>query len=452
MIEVDPMPNELVIAHEARIFLANCCASKDEFSLLIANTLKGKGEFGLSLPKLNQLATISSMSGTDYARQHSMLASLRVAAKSDEEKPHGSLEGATFTHRLGLLTQRKGAFVCVHCVQTDLENSPFSWHRRTHHLLGVDWCSTHKTRLARVMAPEPWSQLPQHHVKAGEIETLSACCEEIEESSFLGRFTEIATALLLRPLPFNVQGLGSALANRAQSMGFRICRKGVKRLISDHIRNIAPAEWLLVHFPEVFAKRGGEFLSTIDGQVVSRTMPATGHVYALALTALFDSAEQAMKYVECSTEPERVDALPKVKAQLRRGEGFWQGDFLNVYQQCRGRVSMIAKCLEIDRTYLQEKMTALGYPSLRFVDTDPKWRALVRFKNGTGLAQACKMDKVEISAVENLLRATNPSVVALVQKLLGDFDKNEHINPSEFIDPAKSTQGLKDRKFTADID
>ena len=113
---------------------------------------------------------------------------------------------------------------------------------------------------------------------------------------------------------------------------------------------------------------------------------------------------------------------------------------------------MIAKCLEIDRTYLQEKMTALGYPSLRFVDTDPKWRALVRFKNGTGLAQACKMDKVEISAVENLLRATNPSVVALVQKLLGDFDKNEHINPSEFIDPAKSTQGLKDRKFTADID
>ena len=78
----------------------------------------------------------------------------------------------SFSRRLGLLTQRSGAYVCVRCIKEDLNRSHFSWYRRTHHLIGVDWCQTHCCALSRVTAGDPFARGPQFWLDRGELDKL----------------------------------------------------------------------------------------------------------------------------------------------------------------------------------------------------------------------------------------------------------------------------------------
>lgn len=414
MIVVDPMPNELAASHAERISFINCCIDKKDFDQRVAKKLVGKGLEPKSMPRLNQLALVSEMSCTDYARLHSMLPSLRVAARTGEDQLHGDPEGATFTRRLGLLTQRSGcggAYICRECVKADLLDRHLSWFRRTHHLVGVDWCQFHRTKLTRVTASNPWAHSPHHWVESEELEELSTCFDELEDRGFLGRYVDISTMLIERGQPFDVRSIGQALAKRAQAQGLRIGLNGVKPLLSDLVKSMAPTEWVKAHFPELQNNPKTTFFPAVDSLVVSRTVPGTGHAYAIALAALFDTSEEALRYCQCETG--RSNLPTQKRAHLRRGNDFWNGEFFAVYLECNGRTQKIAERLQMDRTYLQEKMKNLGIPSQHEVLHDPKWRALVRFNRGESLQFACAREGVDCTKVEPHLRLSEARVINL---------------------------------------
>ena len=145
MNRVAPMTDELAIGHEGRIAWIYGATEKRELDHHLAATLPQSDDQKPAKPsRLKQLATYAELSPTDYARKHSMLSVFRVAAKHGEDLMHGCEQGETFSRRLGMLTQKSGAYICQACIKEGLQKEHLSWYHRNHHLYGVDWCPTHE--------------------------------------------------------------------------------------------------------------------------------------------------------------------------------------------------------------------------------------------------------------------------------------------------------------------
>lgn len=219
---IEPMQDELAIAHAGRMALFLGSSSSQGFNLWLKRESGRSCGVSSNVPRLTQLAAIAGMSSIDYARQHSMMGALRVAARPADMASYGAHEGVNFTKRLGMLTQKADAHLCPRCVEEDLDHPKFSWFRRTHQLQGIDWCPTHRTPLIKVRGSDPWALLPQHWMERGEVEVLKLGASDLDPNGFVNRFMEIACALLERPRPFAVRllvgrsGAGAWIAHQSR--------------------------------------------------------------------------------------------------------------------------------------------------------------------------------------------------------------------------------------------
>lgn len=421
MIEVDPMPEELAIAHAGRMALFNGYTSEREFNEHACLKLKSLGVSAHAVPRLTQLAFLCGMAQADYARQHSLLPVLRIAARGDRNFAHGAAEGESFSKRLGMCSQRPGAYVCPQCVKEDLEHWHFSWFRRTHQIQGVDWCPTHRTPLARVTALEPWHALPQHWIASGEIEPIVRDEPILGEVSFEARLLDISGGVLQRSRPCDVRALHKALAERARQLGLRTSPKGTKPLPSDCVRACAPDAWLRRHGTALIEKSDGAFVNSLDVVVQSRSTSAMGFAYLVALAALFDSSEDALQFLsdlDKQALPIGSPNLSRLSCAQPRERSFWHGPFWDIYVELEGKIRPIATRLAMDARHIGEKLSQLGLPSLHDAGTAARWRAFLRFRSGESLAAACQTEGVAIELVEDLLRLTSSKVALVVEKAI----------------------------------
>lgn len=425
MIKVTPMDHELAAGHAGRIEWVNAVHHQAEFDGLVA-ACSHPGKVGQceGRSRLSQLASLSAMPETEYARKHSMLPAFRVAARHGEDLMHGDATSESVCRLLGMRTQKPGAYLCTACVKDDLNNWQRSWYRREHHLYGIDWCPTHEQPLSRVTAPDPWSALPQHWAEDCEIEVANTDTPKESDMLFLRRFTAIAQTLLERDRPLDVRVIGHLMGKRAQHLGLRTSVNGQRSTISDHIWRHAPAQWLKTHFNHIATKGKAGFLTKIDAAVISRTIPAQGHVYGLVLASLFDTAQEAIRYLDTSVAAEVTQDF---KTSMRRDSKFWLGEIWEIYEKYDGQTTKIAELLGMHHQYLQEKMTTLGMPSLHNVRGSRGWRALVQLHNGESFRRACELEKVDEKELEVLLRTVNPRVVKVVRRILEDGSKEKRL-------------------------
>ena len=416
MISVAPMADELAIGHEGRIAWVYGVTEKRELDHHLAATLPHRDvQKSAKTSRLTQLAVYARLSPTEYAKKHSMLPVFRVAAKHGEDLIHGCEQGESFSRRLGMLTQKSGAYICLACVNADLKKEHLSWYRREHHIFGVDWCPTHEVALAKVRDKDPWFAMPHHWVESEEIEEPPTLDFKLTELEFLRRYVEISSVMLNRAIPLDVRALGYLIGKRARSLGFRTSINGQRSTISDHILVNAPAKWLKTYFSHIAEKEKSGFVSKVDGAVISRTIPAQGAVYGLVLASMFDTAQEAIQYLNTAVP---TDVLENVKTPTRRTPGFWQGEFWEIYVSHRGLTTKIADSLNMEKTTLQDKMWTLGMPSLHNVGASKTWRALIRLHGGEGFHRSCELENADEKEVEDLLRKVSPRVVALATKLV----------------------------------
>ena len=135
----------------------------------------------------------------------------------------------------------------------------------------------------------------------------------------------------------------------------------------------------------------------------------------LVLTAFFDSAQEAVQYLNTGVPTEVVE---HVKTPTRREAKFWHGELWEIYVKCGGQITKMAAVLGMDKKYLQERMLAQGLPSLHNVSSSSNWRALVRLHQGESFRRACELEKIGEEELEVLLRTVNPKVVGLVLEIL----------------------------------
>lgn len=413
MIQIQPMPNELAIAHEGRIAWVNACNSAADITAMLKNEL---GIEGIKAPRLNQLSRVCGMSPTDYARQHSMLAVRRVAAKPGADQLHGSDMSEIYTRLQGMLTQRRGAYCCTSCIKEDLQHWNFSWFRRTHHLTGVDWCSLHGIPLSVVEDAKPFTQLPHMWLDEDKLQRVDTCFDQLPESGFMKRYVDISSALLQRAQPFNPQAITECLAEQAKKLSLRVGHQGQGRRVSDLLSEIAPASWLGANMVSWSKKKPLTYFSSVDNVARKKFDPSSGEVYAVALAALFNSGDDALRELEAYTQRE----LPVTKpfADKRRSAAFWYGDIWPHYLACRGNVLLLAERLQLNRICLKEMLVKIGLPSLHGVGNLPKWNALVRYGEGEDFDAVCLAEKVDPADLHHLLRQSCARVVIAVKKAI----------------------------------
>lgn len=413
-IAVQPMPDEPAAAHAGRLALFMGIDSQREFEQWLRRAAAVLPAAGAQTSRLEQLAAVMGMDSQGYAQQHSMLGVLRVAGKPGTLAPHGAMAGSNFNRRLGMLTQKPHAYICSKCVEEDLQHWHFSWFRRAHQLQGVDACLLHQTPLLKVRSEMPWSRLPHHWLESGEVEEAQQMIGWAP-TAFEVRFGEVACALLQRPAPYSLGPFSTALSTRARELGLRTSVTGVKFTLSDCVREMAPAQWVAQHWPELKGKRAGEFFFGLDSVLNSRTVASTGVAYITALTALWDRSDE-MHRVLANTAGQPAGKISG-KGSNPRGLKFWQGDVWEPYLKHHGRVAAMAVDLGVDATHLGQKLNQLGLPPLRDVRTSASWRAYLRFAAGEPLLSACEAEGIGMEIVEPLIRLSCARVAAAAREV-----------------------------------
>ncbi len=419
MIKVEAMLDELSIGHENRIGWINGCRTPKEIASLIRETLTEQGYEVSTLSRLHQLALVSDKDPFEYVRLHSMLAVLRVAAKGGVNMPHYADNVHEFAPRLGMLTPRSGGYCCIKCIEDDLQNRNFSWYRRKHHLIGVDWCLEHGCSLSKVDSAVPFTQCPHLWLSENRLVPVNACEPNLPEEGFLRRYVEVATKLLERDRPFQVENVSLCLAKRAEQYNLRIGRLGKRPLISDRLFEIAPNDWLKQHLSAFDTKIPLVYFNRIDLLALYKQSPGLGDAYVMAIAVLYESVEEALFDLSSMNEVGLVSkGKGSKKRPSRRGAQFWEGNIWSEYLEANGMHSEMANRLNIERGYLGRRLSDLGLPTLRGIDTSPVWRAFLRFMEGEEFAKSCALENIDQAELETQLRNCSRRVYKAVQKIL----------------------------------
>lgn len=413
-VRVTPMPDELSLGHEARIAWVNGIRSSIALAALIRTTLAEQGYIDEGLPRLHQIALVSLKTPAEYTQSHSMIAAIRVAAKSGVDIPHYDASAKEYVRQHGMRTQRPGVYCCTKCIQEDCQAHSFSWYRRKHHLIGVDWCHIHGDPLYKVVDAHPFQHQPHVWLSEGKLEPIKACLTILPEDDFLSRYVSIACALLDRSKPYCAEKITPRLAQRAKDCNLRVGAIGQRPLISDRLFEIAPSKWLRAHLKGYEQKVAMETFRRIDFVVRSKNTAGPGDAYAMAAAILYDTAEEAIADLSLADE---ADTYIETKKINRRGDRFWDGDIWQHYLNSDGVHTKIADKTGIEPTHLSKRLTSLGLPSLRTHGPNQlaAWRAFEQFSKGESLATACNLEGIEVEALEEVLRKCSIRVFRAIQ-------------------------------------
>lgn len=423
-ITVTPKPDELAAGHEGRHMLTLGARSRAEHMGMLRSQVESLS-LPSDVPRLHLLAYVSGLSTKDYAGRHTMLPVLRVAAKSGQTHEHGSEAAISVDGRNGMLTQRRGAYICRRCVDDDLRSAhAMSWFHRAHHLIGVDWCPVHGEPLHRVEAVDPFAEVPHSFLESQRSPASIGDVTSAESDGFSTRYVQIAVELLKRRRPVNCTAINNILAERARELGLRVCETGRRPLLSDRLLEIADHRWLERHWPGLQSKAVGQSHGRIDQITFARTIPGTGDAYALALTTLYDDAASALAQLARADTDLCAAAHVSESARQRTSTGkdstYWRGTVWTEYLACRGSHARLAERLGMDRTHVNGRLRAMGLPSLTHAANDRAWHALVRISQGATSADACAEAGADPAELDALVRTCSAQAVEAYRIVYGD--------------------------------
>jgi hypothetical protein len=414
MIHVVPMTDELAAGHQGRIQLVNGCPDERDLTRLIEGAVAERGLDPIGMPRLTQLAVISDMDGGDYVRKHSMVPGYRVAAKEGNDDDHGTYKRGHDSTRPGMPSKGIRASCCPQCIAEDLQQFGFSWYRRRHQLVGVDWCITHGCRLSVVDAPRPFVRSPDRWLLENRLTPLQGVAEELLAGGFLRRFADISVMLLERDRPFLLGCIYGTLARRAWELGLRCGRHGKRPCLSDHLSAQVEKAWLVAHVPAWDKKQPFSYFHQIDCVIGLPGRLTVGEAYAMAMAALYETATGAMFDVSSA---EALHKYPSSVARLQLPER-WSRQLEKACPQYHLQMAAFAKRLGYHASFLHDVFLVLGLPNMRAFEPARSWAALIRFSFfGERFSSACIREQVTEEEVKALLQKCSGNVLSTIRLL-----------------------------------
>ncbi|MFY9812107.1 TniQ family protein [Aquabacterium sp.] len=294
MFLVEAMPDELAAGQEGRFACLNRVQGNNVRAVL-KESLKKEGFNVNNLMQIELLALISGMSPIAYAQAHSAIPALQVTVRPKYVCPHGELVSRKQIAKWGMAVPRKGRFLCKICVTEDMRRYGFSWYRRSHHLIGMDWCVAHGEPLSEVLAEQSFFAPPNIWLERKMVR--EQVVDRVEFSSaapFLRRLSEISVAWLGLSRPVSTADLHLNLRRQGSAFCVKNNRGTSDFTIGSFVLSLAPSRWFEENLPfdqESYLNSALRIASSRYGDGVS--LPVFS--YVLLLAALYPTAEHAIE-------------------------------------------------------------------------------------------------------------------------------------------------------------
>ncbi|WP_162057218.1 TniQ family protein [Undibacterium sp. KW1] len=338
-----PMQDEFALGILGRFARMNAIPSLD----LAAKTIKRQtNERDSQLLWL--IAELCGKSKCDFSSKHSVLPVLNPISKSTGN----SLESWSdlFLKKNRAMNCLQGHIRwCQECCENDINKHHFSYWRRSHQIVGIDWCPHHRTPLAKTNQKFAINN-PGHPSTIDTVPTRLATIKQEIENATLMRLQEIMFGWLQRSYPIGLQAWANVIRVKCSAAGLRIGEIGKRPVVSDLIREHFPSSWLSRHMPEVANKSPNTFVRKIDGACIDKHVAYPALAYASILSVLFDSSEQALHALDAANL--QLDIQPSNENVNEALSAFLEG--ASLHDACRKSGVNVSSVENAVRHHLQQ--------------------------------------------------------------------------------------------------
>lgn len=304
-----PLPEELALGLLGRFARLNGISSIVHSS----RSLRVVQSNGNDKPILWLLAAACDQSEAVFSSRHSMLPVIYPISKYSDGTRDRDV-ALWHAVKSGLSIPAAQLRWCPECHRGDVEERGYSHWRRHHQLAGVDWCADHQFSLN--CAPlEAVIHAPGHPATCGHNSVPPAIFEQEFQHSALAKLQQVMVGWLQRPKPVRLAAWTEVVGTRCREAGLRMGEVGKRPVVSDLICKMFPASWLARHIPEVATKEPRTFVRKIDGACIDKHVAYPALACAAILTALFESAQQALE------ELDKADRLIAAQASRNNSSG-----------------------------------------------------------------------------------------------------------------------------------
>lgn len=274
------------------------------------------------------------------------------------------------------------ARLCPECVALDLRTVGIAFWRRSHQILGVDWCTQHLRPLMVFSGyGRPFNKNPEDAMRLAR-ELPRRPIEAAMRSRVVSRFAELANlSLELLEKPAHAACFAYQIRRRAAAQGLRVIPGKSGPYLSDAVCDSVPRQWLLNHFPRSVSKRRHQFAPWIDATGHARSKPSSSLTFILSLAVLSDTAQEAIVTLQTAS-PDHVSTTPRQKARAFDSKEA----AVRAWLRHRGRAGSIAKEVGRSCSYVQDLLHSYGFP--RSLDFRREFAALDRRVAGQTRAEA----------------------------------------------------------------
>lgn len=331
MLTPQPLPDEIAVGYVGRIGALNGMHPGRAMRLVL-NHAKNATGVDRGRTWLDPIAALAGRSLESFRYQHTVMPFYAAVQRSawpswaDAKGGERSLTIAAHRGNAGQLA------LCPACVDEDIGYWGVSYWRRLHQLPGMVSCLKHRTGLLRIPESEdtvlPLPELALKHAKSYPRDAV----DHASDSAAIQRYMAICAALLERTRPLTTHRLTQCLQDQAATLGLpRLARKAGTR-VSQLTMAALGGPWQTMFFPELSADRSADFVNPIDYTQGNVKKICPTWYYALALTVLFDDADDALASAErTSVErgPNASEPVADVDASLSLAfQAFVKGDSL----------------------------------------------------------------------------------------------------------------------------
>lgn len=353
------------------------------------------------------LASISKMSLREFAYRHSFLPFVRAFGPDTFENIDDA-QRTRSTIRYWMQLGKDGSWFCVSCANEDLEICGIPYWRRTHQLLGVDWCYKHQHKLRAVFSKDAFDIAPPI-AKANDCLIPDGPNSINDADPIVQRYALIAKAMLERTVPLDLRKTVTLL--RDQFSAVTHLDHLHRPHINIEIENRIPPYWRS-RFSSLRIKMQGNDIFNFQKLLNQTHTPLDTERYVMALAFLFETSDAALRNLDLSKNIE----IEKDNLKFEEKIFWWREDVLHGYVENQGCHTSFSSKSGLNHRLASIALAAHGLPNFG-EESQKQKKAMQAFFEGESLANACQMYEANAKDVEDLLRIAGIRLANGLQKM-----------------------------------